>query len=110
MLAMRQVLNTPNMPPQENPATRIRQLRQIFWKLVSKSLFLLPLAVQYLVMRNDSNSIAVGRMISPHNTELVTQLSLVFFITIVILTGLCYMLVYKSNATWAEAARDLGLK
>ncbi|MGB8508515.1 MAG: hypothetical protein WCD76_08915 [Pyrinomonadaceae bacterium] len=110
MLAMRQVLNTPNMSPQENPATLIRHLRQVFWVLVSKSLFLLPLMVQLLVIRNDSRSIKVGHMISPRNTELVTQMSWAFLFVIAVLTTLCYLLVFKSNETWKKAARELNLK
>lgn len=110
MLAMRQVLSTPKMLPQDKPATFFTRLRQVFWVLVSKSLFLLPLAVQAIVIRNDMNSIEVGKMISPHNTELVMALSWIFLSIIVALTALCFLLIVRSNRTWNEAAKDLSLE
>lgn len=110
MLAMRQVLTTPRMPPQAVKNTDIGWLRQGFWFFISKSLFLLPLIVQAIVMTNDKRSIAVGRMISPRNTELVTVLSRIFVVAIVVLTVLCYVLVVKARMTWKEAGRELLLE
>ncbi|HEX8127839.1 MAG TPA: hypothetical protein VF527_01975 [Pyrinomonadaceae bacterium] len=109
MLAMRQVLTTPKMSPQNNP-TFFSSLRTLFWIIISKGLFLLPLAVQLLVMRNDRNSEHIGRMFSPYNTNLVNKASLVLLASIIVLTALCYHLVIKAHFTWKEAANELGLK
>ncbi|HKP71391.1 MAG TPA: hypothetical protein VJT82_00540, partial [Pyrinomonadaceae bacterium] len=110
LLAMRQVLTTPKMLPQDETDTFLGRPRQIFWFVISKLLFLLPLGVQFLVMRNDKNSEHIGRMISPHNTQLVMRASWLLLLSIVLLLALCYQLVMKAQMTWRDAARELGLK
>lgn len=110
MLAMRQVLTTPKMQPLKQTGSKIERARMAFWIIISKSLFLLPLMAQVQVIRNDRNSIAIGNIVSPHNTSIVVDMSWVFLCMIAILTALCYYMVYKGHVTWDEAAAQLCLK
>jgi hypothetical protein len=109
MLAMRQVLTTPKMWPQDKPAF-FTGTRTVFWIVISRGLLLLPLAAQFLVIRNDINSDDLGRIVSPDNTDLVFWASRISLVIIIVLLFLCYQLVYKASKTWKEAADELNLK
>jgi hypothetical protein len=120
MLAMRQVLTTPKMLPLVEKNTSLGRLRrswhrlswhrQMFWFLIAKSLFLLPVLVHIIVMINDHASMELGRIVSPSNTDIVLTASWILLVSILILTALCYVLVFNAHTTWKEAAKVLGLE
>jgi len=91
VLSMRQVLTVPPSGP---------LIAEILWSIPTKILFCLPLALQYIVYRNDSDTAHIGRLFSGPNVSLIESTHIVSLILITILTFSCLWVSVKFDVLW----------
>lgn len=97
-LSMTQVLTV--------PAREHREL-SVFWLVLTKILYLLPLFVQYLIYLNDSATSSIVSPISEDATRTYNIINLVSIVVIVLMTIVCFVQIIKIDLLWTKYHRKI---
>lgn len=98
ILAMRQVLTIP-------PGTG--ETRSRLWGKLPKILFLLPLAIQGLVVYGDLRTADIGRLISPSSASTVLSVGIGSLVLLAVLTLNALVVSEQVDGHWKRAAEEL---
>ena len=101
LLRMNQVLSTP-------PDSKGKQ--NLFWLIIPKLLYVLPLLVQLFIIYNDLSTLPLGMLISASNTILVMIISVSCFILLLVLTVQCVYRAVQLDQVWRAASLSIAGK
>lgn len=101
LLRMNQVLSTP-------PDSKGKQ--SLFWLIIPKLLYILPLLVQFFIIYNDLTTLPQGMLISASSTILVMIISVSCFVLLLVLTVQCVYRAIQLDQIWQAASLSIAGK